>query len=61
MRSYQDAWALFGKQRKRCAPGNRGLSSHSEGGGKKGKVFGIVSQLKKQSKSNVVHVQIKHC
>jgi len=37
------AWDL----QKQCTFGNQALSSHLEERGKKGKVFGIVSQLKK--------------
>jgi hypothetical protein len=38
--------------------GNQGVSSHPEET-KKGKVFGILSQFKKLSKSNDVHAQNK--
>jgi len=52
------AWKLVQKQ---CTSGNQGLSSHSEETNKqkkkKGKVFGILSQLKKLSKSNDVLAQ----
>jgi hypothetical protein len=49
------AWKVLQQQ---CTFGNQGLSSHPEET-KKGKVFGIPSQLKKLSKSNDVHAQTK--
>jgi hypothetical protein len=49
-------WKLFQKQ---CAFGNHGLSLHSEEKEKKGEVFGILSRLKKLTKSNDVHAQNK--
>jgi hypothetical protein len=49
------AWKVIQKQ---CNFGNQGVSSHSEET-KKGKVFGILSQLKKLSKSNEMHSQNK--
>jgi len=50
-----EAWILLQTQ---LTFGNQGLSSHLEET-KKGKVFGILGQLKKMSKSNDLHAQNK--
>jgi hypothetical protein len=56
--SYQDTWALLVNLQKQCTFGKSGFK-FAFGRNKKGKVFGILSQLKKLSKSNDVHAQNK--